>query len=218
MSRDIIGREGFWTKSGVVVGAIGVLFSAIIGYFTIAIAINWPPFAKPYAAAPRGDLIHPAQSARKPPHLKPPAHSTTPSHSTPSLYAKRPPNSPPPYSRPPYSPPPSPPVLTPGATFASVEPLGEGRCNCEYQYRVQINLVGLEGDSCTLEWWTVYNYSGADAGTRGNISTGALLYDRDTWTDTFTVTVPAAANAYGWAWHTAFAVYSPDGTQLAADP
>ena len=97
--------------------------------------------------------------------------------------------------------------------------MGLANCPCAYEYySVDINFIGLAGESCTLEWWTVYNASGLDAGTSGSIVTDVLSYNNDYWRDTFNVTIPSGANEYGWQWHTAFAVYAPDGTELAEDP
>lgn len=96
-------------------------------------------------------------------------------------------------------------------------PVGKGACPCSYQYDVVINFVGLAGEPCTLEWWTVYSASGLDAGTRGSEMTHALTYNNDYWKGVIDVTIPSGAIEYGWQWHTVFAVDAPDGTELAED-
>jgi hypothetical protein len=83
---------------------------------------------------------------------------------------------------------------------------------------MRIYFVGLEGQSPVVDWWTVYNGTGLNAGTSGNVTAPLLLYSDDTWTATIDVKEPVGAVDYGWQWYTEFAVYAPDGTELAKDP
>lgn len=183
--------EDPWTKWGVVI-AFGAL---LITYSGTASQLHWPPFrhSNPHHTVRPSPSSSPLISPSTSPPISPSASpSTSPSTS--------------------FS------VPSEEASFVSAGPLGPADCQCSYQYSVDVNLIGLLGESCTLEWWTVYNASGLDAGTSGREVTGTLSYNNDYWRDTFNVTVPSGANEYGWQWHTVFAVYAPDGTELAEDP
>jgi len=138
-------------------------------------------------------------------------------HITPPSPSPSPPSPSPPLPSPP-SPSSSPPTLREGATFLAATPLGPADCQCAYQYSVRIDFVGLQGESPVVDWWTVYSASGLDAGTSGKVVTSTMLYNNDTWTDTFNVTKPIGAVTSGWQWYTDFAVYAPDGTELAKYP
>jgi hypothetical protein len=190
--------EGLWTKWGVVIAAV----TLIITYSGTASQLHWPPFSQ------SGD-----QNSVSPP--PPPSSSPSPSSPSPSPPSPSWPSSPP-YS--PSSPSLSSPLLSEGATFVSAIPWGSTGCQCSYQYRVRIHFTGLEGVSCALRWWTVYDPSRLGAGTNGYVFTNLLPYNNDTWTDTLAVTVPPGALEYGSRWHPVFAVYAPGGVELAEDP
>jgi hypothetical protein len=134
-----------------------------------------------------------------------PTHIVTPSpHSSTSFPAT-----------PPVSSLPPDPAPSEAATFLSATSLGLSACGCYYQYSIDINFFGLQGQSPVLYWWTVYSASGLDAGTSGSVTDYSLPYNNDTWTTTINVKEPVGAADYGWQWYTEFAVYAPDGTELA---
>jgi hypothetical protein len=131
--------------------------------------------------------------------IRPPFHSTSPSPTVPPSSS-------------------SPPAPIETATVLSATSLGLDSCGCYYQYSIRVDLVDLEGKSPVLDWWTVYSASGLDAGTSGDVTANSVLYNNDTWTTIVDVKAPAGAVDGDLQWYTKFAVYAPDGTELAEYP
>jgi hypothetical protein len=178
--------EGPWQKWGVVI-AFGAMLLTYIG---TASQLHWFPFSHSH------QITLPSHS---PSPSGPPSPSVSPS---PSFSVS-------------FSPSPSPPAPSEAATFDSATSLGLDSCGCYYQYSIHIEFYGMEGQSPVVDWWTVYSASGLDAGTSGSVTDYSLPYNDDTWTTTVDVKEPAGAVNNGWQWYTEFAVYAPDGTELA---
>ncbi|HZM76338.1 MAG TPA: hypothetical protein VFC19_11455 [Candidatus Limnocylindrales bacterium] len=79
-------------------------------------------------------------------------------------------------------------------------------------YHLEIRFDGLKGQSCLIQWQTVYKDTRERATTHGSLRTGVLDYDHSDWSiDDVRVHEPSPTRSWG----TIFAVYCPDDVLLA---
>jgi hypothetical protein len=168
-------EEGAWTKIGVVIGA-AVL---IVSYAGVAAGTKWWPFERVSEVKSAGHTLPgktPTTSSPRPTAPSSPTLTTSPS-STPLTGSV-------------------------GATFLNVTWV-KATSPAYYVYTIEIRFFGLTGQSCTVDWQTVDNSSGGTAGTSGDLTTGALQYNDDSWTGTVYVTAPLGSY-HGMQWSTKF--------------